>query len=396
MQYVGYLLLVLSLVGIVIAILQMMKGKKIGSAPFHKTGEIRQNPQIGGATGLVSSEGQIQAQQPLMAPCSNKPCVYFHVKIEREVEKSTLTEDGTKTTKSWETVSEQKRGASFFIDDGSGPVGVMITDSVDANLEQTFSGTPPGGAGLMNLLGSALSGMHRHRAIEHIIPASGLLFVMGKMAGGQITKTDGMLGKLVASTKGRQGLLGATKRNMILGIVAAVLCLGAGVPLSILGDAPKSDACPSDISDALPAPCKGHIDSDEGTTWTWHVTKPGTYDLYVQQPNVKLPIWPKMTVTSASGDVVGTDTGVGKGADAHVSATFGSGTYKINVHDMQPGYAPQFKKGGGLSFTVNIKAGTAPAASASASAAAPVASTPPAAKIGGKPGATKPSLAKPH
>jgi len=395
MQYVGYLLLVLSLVGIVIALLQMSKGKKIGSAPFHKTGELRQNPQIGGATGLVSSEGQIQAQQPLMAPCSNKPCVYFHVKIEREVEKTTLSEDGTKTTKSWEMVSEQKRGASFFIDDGSGPVGVMITDSVDANLEQSFSGTPPGGGGLANLLGAALSGMHRHRAIEHIIPASGLLFVMGKMSGGQIGKTDGMLGKLVASTKGRKGILGATKRNMILGFVAAGLCLAGGVPLAILGDAPKSDACPSDITDVLAAPCKGHIDSDVGTTWTWHVTKPGPYDVHVSQPNVKFPIWPMITVTTANGELVGTDTGAGKGADAHVSTMFGAGTYKINVHDMQPGYAGQFKKGGGLSFSVDIKVGTAPAASAST--AAPVASTSAATKpVGIKPPPGKMPAAKPH
>jgi hypothetical protein len=395
MQYVGYFLIVLAIVALIISFLQMAKGKKIGAAPFHKTGEFQRNPQIAGATGLVSTEGQIQVQQPLMAPCSNKPCVYFHVKVEREVEKSTLTEDGTKTTKSWEMVSEQKRGLSFFLDDSSGPVGVTITDSVDANLEQTFNGTPPGGGGLMNLLGSALSGMHRHRAIEHIIPATGHLFVMGKLAGGYIGKTDGMLGKLVASTKGRQGILGATKRNMILGFVAAVLCLGGGIPLAILGDAPKSNDCPSDLSDVLAAPCKGHIDADTGTTWTWHVSKPGPYDIAVKQPNVKLPIWPVITINTANGELVGTATGVGKGADAHVSAMLGAGTYKINVHDVQPGYAPQFKKGGGLSFMVDIEVGTAPAASASTLAPTPSAS-PPTKPAGLKPPPGKFAPPKPH
>ena len=370
MQYFGFFLLALFAVGLAAAFLQIAKGKKILAAPFRKTGEAASNPQAADAKGLVSCEGEIRVQQPLMAPCSNRPCVYYEYKLEREYEKSTLTEQGSKTSKHWETITHDKRGAHFAIDDGSGPIGVGVTsDGLEAELEKTHSGAPPGNAGLASAVAGALLGGTRHRATEHIVPATGKLFVMGKLAGGQIVKTDGMMGKLVVSTKGRDGLLKKTNRTKMIGFAVAGVSLVGGVPMSILGEKPATEMCEDAFRDALKTACKAKIDSDAGNTWTWVVQSPGDYAVAVKQPDVKYPIWAQLTITDDSGKTIATDTGVGKGADARVTHGFAKGTYKINVKDTVPGYAAQFAKGGGLSFWVDIKGPTAPSAASSGSAA---------------------------
>jgi hypothetical protein len=379
MQYAGFALLVLAVIGVLAGLLQIAKGKKILAAPFKKTGEVASNPQAGDAKGLVSCEGDVRVVQPLTSPCKNQPCVYYEYKLEREVEESTLTENGTKTTKKWQTVTSEKRGIAFQVDDGSGAVTVSAVDGIEGDLQKVHSGPPPGDAGVANAVAGLLQGKTRYRATELILPASGRLFVMGRLAGGQIVKTEGMMGKLTASTKGRDGMLGATKRtSMIAFAVGAVSVLG-GAPLAILGDPPKTDMCPDTIENATAASCKGKIDTDQGNTWTWNVQSPGEYTVVVKQPDVKLPIWAVLTLTDDQGKVIATDTGIGKGADAKVVVTVGKGLYKLNVHDSVKGYAPQFAKGGGLSFWIDIQ-GPRPASSAAATtsvaASAPASAAP--------------------
>jgi hypothetical protein len=375
MQYLGFFLLAVFVLGLIGAFLQRAKGKKLIAAPFKKTAEAASDPQAGDAKGTVSVEGQIACQQPLRGPQSGQACIYFHYKLEEEHTKSKLTERGTETTKEWRVVSEQKTGTAFTLDDGSGPVWVQITDGVDAELHPSFSGTPGTGAGgsvasaALGMVASALSGA-RLRATERIIPAQGKLFALGKLDGGRIGKTDGMLGKLILSTKGRDGLIGATKRNTIIGFVVAGIGLVAGIPLSVLGSPPHTDECPSaGFADTNAAGCKGHIVDDDGLTLTWTVSKEGDYVVNVTQPNVKYPIWPRLTLTSA-GKRLGQAKGLGKGENAQLPVHLAAGTYSINVRDDVDGYAAPFKQGGGLSFWIDIQSaapGTAPAVASAAS-----------------------------
>jgi hypothetical protein len=377
MQYFGYLLLAIFVAGIIGGLLQRAKGQALLAAPFKRTGEAASNPQAGDAKGTVSVEGQVACQQPLRGPQSGQPCIYFHYKLEEEFEKSTLTEQGTKTTKEWKIINEQKTGTAFTIDDGSGPVWVQITDGVDADLHQSFSGMPGTGGGgsaaqaAAGMVAAAMTGGTRLRATEKILHAQGKLFALGKLDQGRIVKTDGMMGKLILSAKGRDGLLGATKRNTIIAFVVAGVSLVAGLPMAILGSPPVTDECPgAGLVDTTAKACRGHIFDDNGLTLTWKVSKEGDYVVNVTQPNVKFPIWPRLTLVGSDGTPVGQAKGIGKGENANLPEHLSAGTYKINVRDDVNGYAAPFKNGGGLSFWIDIASAPAGAASASAVAAA--------------------------
>ena len=286
MQYLGFFLVAVALIAIIIGVLQQMKAKKILAAPFKKTGEIAQNPQVADAKGTISTEGAMVVQQPLMAPCSGKPCVYYEIELVRHWEKTVQTENGLKTEKGTKSISTNKQGSQFYVNDGSGPVGVDAREDVDCELEKSFEQ-------MQNVsYGDVVFGQYRAhvsydggdertvgvKCIEKIIPAQGSLFVLGKLVAGVITKTEGMLGKLMASTKGREKLLGATKRNAIIGFVAGGLSLAGGIPMSIFGD-PPVDNC-ANMKDAVTKElCTGRITDDSGNTYDWTVSKAGTYTI---------------------------------------------------------------------------------------------------------------------
>jgi hypothetical protein len=376
MQYLGFFLLAVFVVGLIVALTQRAKGKRLLAAPFLRTGEAASSAMA----PAIGVEGQVACSEPLRGPQSGQPCVYFHYKVEQEHTSSKLTERGTETTKEWRVVGEQKQGTLFALDDGSGPVWVHAGEGVDADLQESFSGMPGTGAagGLTGIalgaLATAVSG-HRMRATERILPAHGKLFAMGKLDSGRIVKQDGLTGSLVLSTKGRDGLLGATKRNQIIGLVLAGAGLAAGVPLSIFGKPPVTDECPSaGFTDLQTKACRGHISDDLGLTMSWTVVNEGDYAIDVTQPDVKFPIWPRLTLSAIGGKQLGQVTGLGKGENAKLVQHLPPGLYTINVRDDVDGYAGQFRKGGGLSFWVDIQAAPAPTApSATATATATIA-----------------------
>ncbi len=360
MQYLGFALLVLCAIAIVAALLQMHRGKKIGAVPFRRTGELGSGTQAGDPKQSVSCEGMIQISEPLTAPYSGKPCIYYTSKLEKEVEKSTLTEDGAKNSKQWKVVEERTQGTVFQVDDGSGAVSVCALADVDAELEESFCGPPGTTGGLASAVSNALSGGPKYRATERILPAQGKVFVLGRFVDKQIEKSAGSFGKLLLSPKGRDGLMASTKRTSTVAFAVAAAALVGGIPLSIFGSPSKTDACPNEIVGALAESCKGKITTDEGRTWSWTVTSAGEYSIVVKQPNVKLPIWADVTLRDSSGRAMAHQKGVGKGEDAKIVANLSPGTYQINVHDTVTGYAKQFASGGGLSFWMDIKGPSTP------------------------------------
>lgn len=370
MQYLGFFLLALAIGGLIFGLLQRVKMKKILAAPFRKTGEIASNPQAGDAKGTVSTEGAIQVQQPLVAPCSGKPCLYFEVKVERMWEKQVNTENGVKTEKGTSTVSTLEQGSQFYVNDGSGPVGVDAREKVDTDLTKSFEQAQNVSYGDL-VFGQFSVHVPYHggderttsiRAIEKILPSDGNVFVMGKLAGGNITKQDGMLGKVLISTKGRDKLVGSTKRNSILGFVAGGVLFAGGIPMSIFGEAPK-DSC-ANMSNALTeGVCSARVSDNAGTSHEWKVTKEGVYKISVTATgtNANMKLWPKVLVTSKDGKEMGED-GSESGENAKVIANFEKGTYKIKVADVSASHVGKLK--GGAGYTLNITQASAAEAAA--------------------------------
>jgi hypothetical protein len=360
MQYLGFFLLALVIGGLIFGLLQRSKMKKILSAPFRKTGEIASNPQAGDAKGTVSTEGAIQLQQPLIAPCSGKPCVYYEIKVERMWEKTVATENGTKTEKGTSTVATTEQGTQFHVNDGSGPIAVDAREKVDTDLTKSFEQAQNVSYG--DLVFGQYSvhvpysgGDERTtgiRAIEKILPAEGNVFVMGKLAGGAITKQDGMLGKVLISTKGRDKLVGSTKRNSILGFVAGGVLFAGGIPMSIFGEAPKS-ACDNMENALKEGVCSGRVSDNSGTTHEWKVTKEGAYKLTVTATgtNANMKLWPKVLITKDGKEIA--DDGSEGGEGAKVIAHFEKGTYKIKVADVSASHVGKLK--GGAGYTLDIK-----------------------------------------
>jgi hypothetical protein len=374
MQYFGFFLIFVALVALIIGILQQMKAKKILAAPFKKTGEIAQNPAVADAKGTISTEGAMVVQQPLMAPCSGKPAIYYEIELVRHWEKSVQTENGMKTEKGTTSISTNRVGSQIYINDGSGPVGADFRQDVDCELEKSFEQ-------MQNVAwGDIVFGQYRThvphhggdertvgvKAIEKIIPAQGNIFVMGKLVAGVITKADGLLGKLVASTKGRDKLLGATKRNAIIGFVAGGLSLAGGIPMSIFGDPPK-DSC-ANMKDGLTEACHGHIYDDNGTSYDWTVSKPGTYTISIAQPQVKDPIWPVLTIKEPGGSTMLQTEKTTESVSLTQSFTK-PGKYSLNIKDSVKGHVQHLK--GGYSFTLNIAGPTGAPAPADSGSAAP-------------------------
>lgn len=380
MQYVGFLLIALALAGLAFGLLQHLKGKKLAAAPFHKTGHVASNPDSADTKGMVSAEGAVHMPQPLIAPCSGKPCVYFEVTVERLWEKSVNTENGVKTEKGTSNVRTDKGGARFWLDDGSGPVTVDARESVAADLKQSFTQTQNVSSGDVGF-GTAyrvsvapsfgderVTGV---RAVEKIVPAEGNMYVLGKLSNGVIAKSDGLLGKLQMHSEGRDHLLGQTKRNARIGLAAGAALLVGGTAAAAFGDKPADTSCQA-LLDATPdkVECSDRLYNDDGNTFTWKVSKPGTYALSLAQPPVKNPIFGRITVTDASGKTVAKAVGAGKGAATLVAAPFAAGEYKINVRDDVDGYVKTVKGGFGYSLNVDYK-GPAPG-----DASKPVASSP--------------------
>lgn len=361
MHPLGIVMIVLGIVGVVVGFLQWSKMKKILAAPFKKTGEIAANPQVADAKGMISCEGAIQVQQPLVAPCSGKPCLYYEVKVERMWEKQENTEDGVKTKKGTSTVTTTEVGSQFYVNDGSGPVGVDAREKVDTDLQKSFEQAQNVSYGDL-VFGSyqvhvPYSGGDERttgvRAIEKILPADGNLFVMGKLAGGVITKQDGMLGKVVISNKGRDALVGATKRNAMLGfIIGGVVAVG-GVPAGLLIES-APDTC-ENMTDALKdGVCVARVNDNSGKTFSWKVTKEGAYKISVNATgkDAFMKLWPKVTVTDKDGKEMGED-GSESGESAKVIAYFEKGTYKIKVGDVSASHVGKLK--GGAGFNLDIK-----------------------------------------
>ncbi|AKV00407.1 hypothetical protein AKJ09_07070 [Labilithrix luteola] len=369
MSVVGWFLAVLGLVGVIVGVLQMLKGKKMNAVPYRAPSEISKlGLGAADAKGLVSTEGAVGQQGLLTAPMSGKPCLAYEITVERKWEKTERTENGTETKKGGSNVFSEYKGAVFSLQEGGSTVFVDATERPDASFDKSFSsGVNVGALGLIpNTLQFGDFQMNTplivdtdgrttgFEGVERIVEASPNLYALGALGVGASGPTLGTpkglgKGKLLLSSKGRGALAKATKRNMVLGYAVGGALLVSGTALGVFGKPPSAgSSCPSTLGAEVVA-CDGRMYERDGYDMKWTVTTAGEYTVTVKQPNVKHPIDAALTIKNASGKQVGYNDGGSPGANATVTQTFEPGTYTINVRDFA-----RDKVKGGYGFHLDI------------------------------------------
>ncbi len=384
----GIVALILGLGVLFFGLLNHLKGKRILAAPFKTTGELAKNPSTPDPKGAISTEGKVVGPaQALLSPCSKTPCMYYEVKVERLWEKVETTQDGSKTVKGSDTLTTLKGGATIGLDDGSGAVSVDFSKGADFDkLKDGYKKELNGHSGSSHLqFGElsydvpVLSGGDKYtvgfKATESFVPVEGSLFVLGKLEGTKITKPGWR--SMLASAKGRDGLLGSIQKKKKFSFIGGGIVTAAAIPLMIFGPKPEprdpnapSAYCEHSLTDARQK-CEATVSSLEGDTFNWVVTKPGEYALSAIAPKKKISLDPEIVVKNAAGDTLADEYGE-TGGTATATLTVEAGTYQVTV---KPGDAYLVK--GGFTYELEIAAKTpapAPVAAAAEVAAEPTGS----------------------
>jgi E3 ubiquitin ligase len=339
MLVLGIILLGVGALVVVAGLVVRAKGKRILAAPLHKTGDG------GKFSGPASFEGQVRAHQPLAAPCSNQPCVYFNLKVEKKVKATRVGSSGVQQSVSWKTISDTHQGSVFQLDDGSGPVTVDGQQQMDAELTQVYSGQPPAHLAI-NAAPAGNEQILEIRATERIIGIDGKLFALGELQQGYLGKPATK--KMIASTRGRDALVGKTRKIALAVTLFGSLVAAAGVPVIILkpGEAP---AC-GDVKD-VQSECyvtTSPVEKEDGINHKkykvqehivhWTVTKSGKYQLESRQdPRSSARSNPVLQVENGIGMPmnIGFNIGIGAGNSSTSTktktATLIPGEYKIYV-----------------------------------------------------------------
>jgi hypothetical protein len=158
-----------------------------------RTGEVANNPS---EQGTLSLQGTVQPQSKLLrSPCSQQPCLFYEVVIERRFEKVLNTKRGTTILTGFERVERLVGGSTFELDDGSGPVSIDASDAtltpLHDGLQQELHGREWGRTIRVGHLTYTLTPIGvddgwtiGFRVTERYVPAEGTVRVVGRLAEG--------------------------------------------------------------------------------------------------------------------------------------------------------------------------------------------------------------------
>lgn len=241
MTPIGFVLVAIGIIALIIGILQRMKAGRVTDAPLVSTGDAAaRGQQLAGPKGQISAQGGVMCQQPVFAPVSGTPCLFYELKVTAE------WKDGD-TTKTKE-IEHQKVAAQLCINDGSGPVWVDLREGGDFEPMQTKNMEQSTGL-LKGIVGGALqfgnytlnAGIGSlgttYKVEEKALPVQQSLYVCGRMAeqGGVITAPKWR--SLIVSNKSRDQLLAAATKTAKIALIAGAATFVVGGALAGIGAA---------------------------------------------------------------------------------------------------------------------------------------------------------------
>ncbi|MBK8251679.1 MAG: hypothetical protein IPK82_03310 [Polyangiaceae bacterium] len=262
MAPVGFLLVAIAIIGLIYGLIMRARAGRVTDAPFVSTGDAAaRGAQLAGPKGQISAQGGVMMQQPVYAPVSGTPCMFYELKVTAE------WKDGD-TTKTKE-LDHQKVAAQFAINDGSGPVWIDLREGGD--FEPTVSKQMEQSTGLLKGIvgGELVFGNYRlnagigslgttYKVEEKAFPVQQQMYVCGRMAeqGGMITAPKWRA--LLATNQTRDQYLAAAMKTAKIALIAAaaMFVVGgalAGIGLAMGGGDKADDAAAASASASAPS-----------------------------------------------------------------------------------------------------------------------------------------------
>lgn len=259
---IGMLVVCLGIIGIVFGVFQKMKAGRVTDAPLASTGDVaRRGREVAGPKGQISAQGNVVCQQPLIAPFSGQPCLFYSIKCTAKWKEG----DSHKS----KVLDETKMAAQFAIDDGSGPVWVDAREGGDFEPTQKKSETK--GTGLIGgVTGTELVfGQYRvntpmldigtkYEVEEEIVPVVPRLYACGKLADQGNAITSPSWRQLIMSSKSRDELLASATKTAKIALLAGAGAFVVGSGMAAVGqfvlhdDAPAQTAAAAATTSAEP------------------------------------------------------------------------------------------------------------------------------------------------
>jgi E3 ubiquitin ligase len=289
LQTVGLVVVTLGIIGFIWGIFQKLKAGRVADAPLASTGDVvRRGRELAGPKGQISAQGNVVCHQPLLAPFSGQPCLYYKLTCKAE-----WKEGDTHKSK---VLDEQKCAAEFAIDDGSGPVPIDAREGGDYEPTQTKRETK--GTGIIGgITGTEIAfGNYRvqtgmlalgtkYTVEEEILPAVPRLYACGKLAdhGGAIASPNWR--QLILSQKSRDELLSSAAKGAKIFLAAGAAAFFVGSGMAAVGqfvlhsndaDAPVATVTPSATAPsatvAVPPPSAEATSASAAATGTTKTT----------------------------------------------------------------------------------------------------------------------------
>lgn len=257
MLVAGIVLLVLTLIFAIVHIVQRRKIGHLLTAKQTTIGELANTANAvagelggGGFEEMSALMGTVQCPEPLVAPLSGRPCLYYSMSVKRRYEEDYEREDSEgnrrmETRRGTETMSTQSEGTAFALVDASGTLPVHA-DGIDwsAQIETVDRFEPQQGGlnigfGRFSMTVTAPGGRRRtlgYEYEEHIVPVDGQFTVVGLVSDKSGALAIGRGGPLFTLTrKTRDELIGSAKGTAHWTGIASGIGLIVGAILTIVG-----------------------------------------------------------------------------------------------------------------------------------------------------------------
>jgi hypothetical protein len=237
---IGVGVAILGFVFVVQGLLARKKAVAIKGALAASAGQVSGLPE----GSWVKLAGQAVSQEPLVAPGSGRPCLYYHHKVEQV--RRTYSGDARHpldAEKEWYTVVENERQAPFYVRDATGDILVLPDGAKFETLETFFD--EPGSLGYEPAPGDSEPGVvdrvldsfdileedtGSYRTSEEIVPVGAPVVVYGSLhhtpGGSQVSKGEG---DMLVSHKTEEQLLKEQGSHMKLGLIIGGVMFVGGI-----------------------------------------------------------------------------------------------------------------------------------------------------------------------